>query len=123
VVLVHKRAYEAVQRARAGDGPTLIECRTYRWYGHSEIDPADYRSPDEIEHWKKQDPVARHEKLLMELGILTPEKRAAITDDINQEIEAAIKVCETMKYVEPEEAYKDVYSDAFPVRREENTDD
>jgi len=123
VVLVHKKAYEAVQRARAGEGPTLIECRTYRWYGHSEIDPADYRSSEEIEYWKKQDPIARHEKLLMETGILTPEKRVAIVDHINQEIEDAIKVCETMKYVEPEEAYNDVYSEAFPVRREDNNDE
>ncbi len=122
LVLVHKRAYEAVQRARAGDGPTLIECRTYRWYGHSEIDPADYRSPDEIEHWKKKDPVVQHEKLLMDLGILTVEKRAAIIEDINQEIEEAIAVSEAAKYVEPEEAYNDVYSEAFPVRREENID-
>lgn len=122
VILVHKRAYEAVQRARAGEGPTLIECRTYRWYGHSEIDPADYRSNEEIEYWKKQDPIARHEKLLMEMDILTPEKRVAIVDDINQEIEDAIKVCETMKYVEPEEAYNDVYSEAFPIRRETDTD-
>jgi len=122
LVLVHKRAHEAVRRARAGDGPTLIECRTYRWYGHSEIDPADYRSPDEIDHWKKKDPVVRHEKLLMDLGILTVEKRAAIIEDVNQGIEEAIRVCESMKYVEPEEAYNDVYSEAFPVRRDENTD-
>ncbi|UCC80051.1 MAG: thiamine pyrophosphate-dependent dehydrogenase E1 component subunit alpha [Candidatus Zixiibacteriota bacterium] len=122
LVLVHKRAYEAVRRARAGEGPTLIECRTYRWYGHSEIDPADYRSPDEIEYWKKQDPVVRHEKLLMDLGILTVEKRAAMVEDIDQEIDAAIKICEAAKYVEPEEAYNDVYSEAFPVRRNDNID-
>lgn len=118
-VLVHKTAVEAVDRARSGEGPTLIECKTYRWYGHSEIDPADYRTQDEIDKWKKKDPIAQHEKLVLDLGILTTEKREAIAAEIDHEIEEAIKICETMKYVEPEEAYNDVYSEAFPVRRDE----
>ncbi|MEW5923272.1 MAG: thiamine pyrophosphate-dependent dehydrogenase E1 component subunit alpha, partial [Candidatus Zixiibacteriota bacterium] len=59
VVLVHKTAAEAISRARKGEGPTLIECKTYRWYGHSEIDPADYRREEEINEWKKSDPIAR----------------------------------------------------------------
>jgi TPP-dependent pyruvate/acetoin dehydrogenase alpha subunit len=122
LVTVHKKAYEAVQRARNGEGPTLIECRTYRWYGHSEIDPADYRSPDEIENWKKKDPVVRHEKILMNLEILSNDKRAAIVEEINQEIDAAIEICEAEKYVDPEEAYIDVYSEAFPVRRNDEID-
>ena len=120
--MVHKTAYEAAQRAREGAGPTLIECRTYRWYGHSEIDPADYRSPEEIEYWKKKDPIVRHEKILMDLGILSPDKRAAIVEEINQEIDDAIEHNEKEKYVEPEEAYNDVYSEAFPVRRNDDLD-
>jgi TPP-dependent pyruvate/acetoin dehydrogenase alpha subunit len=119
VVLVHKTAAEAVARARAGEGPTLIECLTYRWYGHSEIDPADYRSNEELEHWKKKDPLTRAEKLLMDLDILTTEKREAIVTDVNQELDLAIKTSEEAKYCEPEEAYTDVYSEAFPVLREE----
>ncbi len=119
VVTVHKTAYEAVARARAGEGPTLIECMTYRWYGHSEIDPADYRTEKELEKWKKEDPVPRAEKLLVDLGILTTEKREALLGEINQELDDAIKLCEEMKYSEPEEAYGDVYSDSFPVARDE----
>jgi len=119
VVEVHKTAAEAISRARKGDGPTLIECRTYRWYGHSEIDPADYRLQEELDEWKKKDPVPRAEKLVMDLGILTSQKREALVDEINQEIDEAIDICEKEKYSGPEEAYNDVYSEQFPVRREE----
>ena len=55
----------------------------------------------------------------MDLGILTTSKREALVEQIDQEIDAAVQVCEKEKYVEPEEAYNDVYSEAFPVRREE----
>ena len=119
VVLTHKTAAEAIERARNGKGPTLIECKTYRWYGHSEIDPADYRQAEELEKWKKQDPVLQAEKLVMDLGILTSQKREALVEHIEQEIEAAVQVCEKEKYVEPEEAYNDVYSEDFPVWRDE----
>jgi len=119
VALVHKTASEAIARARAGEGPTLIECKTYRWYGHSEIDPADYRNHVELEEWKKKDPVSRAERLLMDLDILTTEKREAFVEECNQEIDEAIEASEKGKYAEPEEAYNDVYSEHFPVRRDE----
>jgi TPP-dependent pyruvate/acetoin dehydrogenase alpha subunit len=119
VVLVHKTGTAAIARARAGEGPTLIECLTYRWYGHSEIDPADYRQASELEEWKKKDPVVRAEKLLLDLGIITIQKREAIVEQINQEIDAAVAECEKEQYAEPDEAYKDVYSENFPVRRDE----
>jgi pyruvate dehydrogenase E1 component alpha subunit len=117
--LVHKTAVEAIKNARQGKGPTLIECKTYRYYGHSEIDPADYRQDKELEMWKKQDPVPRAEKILMDLGVLTTAKREAMVDQITADIEEAIKICENEKYAEPEEAYNDVYSDNFPVLRTE----
>ena len=102
-----------------GEGPTFIECMTYRWYGHSEIDPGDYRTKDEVEYWKARDPIPRHEKLLMDLGLLTTQEREAIIEDIESTIDEAIKDAESAPYAEPEEAYIDVYSPAFPVQREE----
>jgi pyruvate dehydrogenase E1 component alpha subunit len=120
IVLVHRTAIQAIARARAGEGPTLIECQTYRWYGHSEIDPADYRLKDELETWKAKDPVPRAEKLLMELGILTTEKREALVQEIEAEIDEAVRMSEEAKYADPEEAYNDVYSDSFPIHREES---
>jgi len=116
---VHKTAAKAIERARNGEGPTLIECKTYRWYGHSEIDPADYRREEEIIEWKKGDPIARAENLLLDLGILTTKKREAMVEQINQEIDEAVAACEKEKYAEPEEAYNDVYSENFPVRRDD----
>ena len=117
VFTVHKTAAEAIARARQGKGPTLIECLTYRWYGHSEIDPADYRSEVELEKWKKKDPVKVAEKILMDLNLLTTTKREALVEQLNQEIDAAISSVDKDKYAEPEEAYTDVYSEQFPVRR------
>ena len=119
MVEVYKTSQEAIRRARDGKGPTFIECLTYRWYGHSEIDPANYRTQEEIDEWKKKDPVARAEKVLTELGLLTKQKRESIVEEIETEINAAVAVCEKEKYAEPEEAYNDVYSDNFPVRHDE----
>jgi len=118
VIEVHKTAVKAIDNARKGKGPTLIECKTYRWYGHSEIDPADYRSQEELEKWKKLDPIPRAEKILTDMGILDKPKREALVQTINQEIDEAVEICEKAEYADPEEAYTDVYSERFPVRRE-----
>ncbi len=117
VFTVHTTAAEAIERARKGKGPTLIECKTYRWYGHSEIDPADYRAKEELEEWKHKDPVKIAENVLMERNILTTIKREAMVEEINQEIDEAIDSIDKDKYADPEEAYNDVYSEQFPVRR------
>lgn len=119
VFLVHKHVSDAVKKARNNGGPTFIETLTYRWYGHSEIDPADYRRKEELEYWKQRDPVKRAEEILMELGLLTNDQREAMLDDINHAIDDAVNDAENAKYSDPEEAYKDVYSDLYPVRREE----
>jgi len=119
VVATHKTAVEAIARARKGEGPTLIEMKTYRWYGHSEIDPADYRAREELDGWKKKDPLPRAEKLMRDLGLLTTQKREALVEQFDQEIDEAVAICEKEKYAVPEEAYNDVYSENFPVRREE----
>jgi TPP-dependent pyruvate/acetoin dehydrogenase alpha subunit len=119
VFLVHKHSSDAVKKARSYGGPTFIECLTYRWYGHSEIDPADYRRKEELEYWKQRDPVTNAEKALMELGLLTTDKRESMIEQINQEIDEAVNEAENTKYSDPEEAYLDVYSEAFPIKREE----
>lgn len=119
IVQTHKTTAEAIERARNGEGPTLIEMKTYRWYGHSEIDPADYRTQEELDSWKAKDPIPRAEKLLEGLGLLTTAKREALAEEFTQEIDDAIASVENDPYADPEEAYNDVYSDAFPVRREE----
>jgi pyruvate dehydrogenase E1 component alpha subunit len=114
---VHQKSAEAIEKARQGGGPTLIECKTYRWYGHSEIDPADYRTNEELDEWKKKDPIKKAEEVLMDMKLLDTTKREAIYERITQEIDDAISSVDKDEYAEPEEAYLDVYSERFPVRR------
>ena len=108
-----KTSKEAIDRARAGEGPTLIEMLTYRWYGHSEIDPADYRVQEELQAWKAKDPIPQFEKKLMEKGILSPEKREGIISEIEDEIKEAIEFAESSPYADPEEALTDVYGEDY----------
>lgn len=112
VVEVYRVTKEAIERARSGGGPTLIECKTYRWYGHSEIDPANYRPPGELEAWKAKDPIPRFEKVLQERGQLTEEEKERITKAIEQEIEEAVQTVEKAPPPKPEEALEDVYSNS-----------
>ena len=87
---VYHAVQEAVERARSGGGPTLVECLTYRYHGHSMIDPADYRTDEEVEKWKKRDPLIVFEKVAKEDGIWSDKLAKEIEDRINNEIEEAI---------------------------------
>src|SRR5437868_12041094 len=78
VLAVYRVAQEAIHRARIGGGPTLIECKTYRWYGHSEIDPAKYRSPEEVEEWKAKDPIPRMERYLAKHNMWSDKFKEAL---------------------------------------------
>src|SRR4051812_1112552 len=73
VLAVYQATQGALARARAGDGPTLIECKTYRWHGHSEHDKAFYRSDEELAMWKSRDPITTFTTYLKGLGVLTDE--------------------------------------------------
>jgi len=108
---VYESATKAIARARAGEGPTLIECKTYRWYGHSEIDPAKYRIKEEVEAWKKRDPVLAFEKYLLDKKILNDSRRAQIAVDINREIDDAVEFAENSPYPDPSEITNFVWAD------------
>jgi len=117
VVAVYRVAREAIRRAREGHGPTLLECKTYRWYGHSEIDPAKYRQPEEVEAWKAKDPIPAMERYLKSQNLWTDQWRDQITGEINAEIEKAVQFAENSPYPEPEECLDHVYS--FSIRARE----
>jgi pyruvate dehydrogenase E1 component alpha subunit len=113
VIAVYEAVGEAVARARKGEGPSLIECKTYRHQGHSEGDVGPrqiYRTQDEIDEWKKKDPIARLRKQLIETGVLTNETADKIDQGILEEVEKAAKFAEESPFPEPEEALEDVYS-------------
>ncbi|MGA3212750.1 MAG: thiamine pyrophosphate-dependent dehydrogenase E1 component subunit alpha, partial [Terriglobales bacterium] len=117
VVAVYRACLAARERARQGDGPSLVECKTYRWYGHSEIDPAKYRRPEEVEYWKSRDPIPAMERYLHERELWSDAWKEQLAGEINQEIDEAIQFAESSPYPEPEEALDHVYS--FDTRHRE----
>ena len=91
VVAVHEAAQTAIQRARKGRGPTLIECKTYRYVGHHEGDPGtDYRTREEVKHWKEQDPVKLARKRLLDSGV-EEGKLKAVEQEVDQLIDEAVE--------------------------------
>ena len=80
----------AVERARAGGGPTLLEMKTYRYAGHSRGDPAKYRPAGELERWKERDPIALYGKALQSRGVADEARLAAVRDDVTRSVAAAV---------------------------------
>jgi TPP-dependent pyruvate/acetoin dehydrogenase alpha subunit len=117
VVAVYRVAQEAIERARSGGGPTLIEAKTYRWYGHSEIDPAKYRATDEVEEWKSKDPIAAMEHYLTGKGLFSDAWKKEISDDFQKELDAAIEVAEKAPPPESIDCLDYLYS--FDIRDRE----
>jgi acetoin:2,6-dichlorophenolindophenol oxidoreductase subunit alpha len=100
---VREAALEAVERARSGDGPTLLECQTYRHYGHSKSDPGKYRPPDEVESWLARDPLALTRARLLDLG-LGQEDLAAKDAEIESQMDRAVEGALAAAYPDPEQA-------------------
>jgi len=84
---VHHVAAAAVARARAGEGPTLIEAKTYRFRGHNRTDPGKYRPPDEVAHWRSRDPIELSGKELADAGVLSRDDQAQVRADVQVEID------------------------------------
>jgi pyruvate dehydrogenase E1 component alpha subunit len=102
--------HEAVKRARAGEGPTLIECKTYRQRGHFEGDPMIYRSREEMEEWRKKDPLHRFQARLGEMKVLAAADIEAMEQEIRNQIEEAIQYAEESPPPDPAEMLEDVYA-------------
>jgi len=110
VIAVYEAAGEAIQRARAGEGPALIECKTYRYRGHFEGDPMIYRTREEEEMWKAKDPIPRFEAKLKEMGVLTEAQAREINERIIAQVEEAVRFAEESPWPTPEEVLEDVYT-------------
>jgi pyruvate dehydrogenase E1 component alpha subunit len=111
ILAVHEAAGEAIARARQGDGPTLLECKTYRFHGHNFGDPQMYRTREEIADWaERRDPIKRLAAYLQEEGILSEAQDQAIQQQMAQEIQEAVRFAEDSPYPTADELYKDVYS-------------
>lgn len=106
---VHEAMESAVDRARKGDGPTLLEMNTYRYKGHSMSDPAKYRSKEEVEEYKSKDPIDHCRTMILKNKWLSEEDIEAINKRVNDIVEESVKFAEESPYPDPSELYKDVY--------------
>ncbi len=111
VEAVHAATSEAVARARAGDGPSLLEMKTYRYRGHSRSDPAKYRAVGELEAWQERDPLLVLGGRLAGEGLITAAQQAAMTSEAEADVDAAISAAEAAPYLTLEEAASYVYAD------------
>jgi pyruvate dehydrogenase E1 component alpha subunit len=113
VLTVRRAMLEAVARARKGEGPTLLENKTYRVRGHFEGDPQKYRDQAEVLTWQeKNDPVARFAQVLAKEQLLTQKKSKVIWDAVKAELDAAIQFAQESPFPKPEEALEDLFVNA-----------
>ncbi len=108
---VHEAIAEATERARKGNGPTLLEMKTYRYRGHSMSDPAKYRTKDELEEYKSKDPIEQVITTMKENGWLDDKGIEAMEKKIDDLVNECVKFAEESPFPEPEELYKDVYAE------------
>ena len=112
VLGVYEAASWAIERARRGDGPTLIEARTYRMTAHSsDDDDLRYRERDEVELWREKDPIARFERYLEEVGLLDAGSKDTLETGIRADIDEAVGYAEAASQPAPESALRGVYDD------------
>ena len=109
ILAVWDAATRAIERARSGHGPTLIECKTFRMTGHSAHDDAGYVPPELFELWEERDPIHRFERFLSGRGIITNSGIEDLQRRINQEIDEAIQIAEKDPFPDPEECLRGVY--------------
>lgn len=110
VLVVYEAARTAVERARAGKGPTLIECKTYRHKGHSRVDSAKYRPKEEVEEWLGKDPIKRFRQAMLGNGILTQTELEHVETEVADEVADAVKFALDSPYPEGKEALENVYA-------------
>jgi len=114
VLAVHGAARRAVDRARKGEGPTLIEAMTYRMKGHAEHDAQSYVPKEELEQWRQRDPLERYARELVASAAATAEELSAIDRAVSDEIDREVEAAEKSPLPSPEDALKNVYAAGIP---------
>ncbi|MGM0603106.1 MAG: thiamine pyrophosphate-dependent dehydrogenase E1 component subunit alpha [Bacillota bacterium] len=109
VMAVNEAVTEAVKKARNGGGPSLVECKTYRHRGHFEGDPTVYRSDEELEQWKKKDPINKFVNLLKDQELLDDEEYGELKDKVAARIKEALDFAQDSPEPDPSEVTTDVY--------------
>ena len=113
VAAVYLIAQRAIEKARAGEGPTFIECKTMRMHGHSEHDSARYVPRELLEEWKKKDPILKAEQNLKQLGYADDDELLDIKKRVEQEIEAAVEFAEQSPFPEGPETLEGVFAENY----------
>jgi len=111
VVAVYQSATEAVERARCGEGPTLLECKTYRYSGHSRGDPGGYRSKEEVECWRERDPIKRCREMLITDYEQKEQDLERIESECQTEVEDAVEFARSSLDPEPAACFEHVYAE------------
>lgn len=111
VLAVYKYTQEAVERARRGEGPTLIECLTYRQCGHSRSDPLTYRSKDEEKEWESRDPILRFRQFLLERGKASEAELDKIEEKVEQRLEEVVAYAADSPEPDPDTIYTDIFKE------------
>jgi pyruvate dehydrogenase E1 component alpha subunit len=112
VLAVYQTSGKAIEQARAGKGPTLVECKTYRWRGHYEGDPNQgrrYRTTEEIQAWMKKCPIKRFEEKLIKEKVLNKNKMKHVQEEIGKKIEEAVAFANQSPFPDPQDIFEDVY--------------
>ena len=109
VIAVREAAARAVKRARDGKGPTLVECETYRYVGHSRTDPGLYRPKEEVEAWRRRDPIASLKTRLIQNGTATTEELEEIEKQVEIELQDAVEFARSSPHPSPEDALRGVF--------------
>src|SRR5205085_9921137 len=107
---VHEATARAAERARAGEGPTFLEFRTYRYKGHSMSDPQKYRTKDEVEEYKQRDPIEVIRKKILDKKMATEKDLEAIDQKIAGQVEESVKFAEDSPYPDVADALNHTYS-------------
>ncbi len=107
---VHEAVARAAERARAGEGPTFLEFKTYRYKGHSMSDPAKYRTKEELEEYRNQDPIEVVRHTILENNYATEQELEEIDNKIKAEVAESVEFAEKSPYPTADELYKDVYA-------------
>jgi len=110
VLEVYRATLEAAERARRGEGPTLIECKTFRMTGHSAHDDASYVPPELFEQWKAKDPILRLSRFLIEQGVMTDEDIKVLDERVTTEVDEAVAWAEQSPYPAPSECLEGLYA-------------
>jgi pyruvate dehydrogenase E1 component alpha subunit len=109
LLAVRDVVWEAAERARSGDGPTLIEALTYRHRGHSRTDPATYRPEGELERWLERDPIVLFERVLVDRGVATGDELSTVRKDVEREIQRISEDVRGWPDPEPASRFEDVF--------------